>query len=368
MRLSRRTTLVVAVVGLAAAGGMIPAGVAHAGGGNGGVTPPTTSNNGGQYTVVVQGNVSLSGNPAPPGISTGGTYDGYTPPACWLQPWYKQPESWAQGDPVQSDVLSAPDADSYWWAMADKFPNLIRLINMNSRGGLDNARQEINDDFKMVQQGTNDNGGGAVGADWIWWAPNWVQTSAGWACAQGLMGGADMNNGFLDLEPPQPPGQANHPGQITSTDLAALARAALRLPTFKIVTEPGTAANTTAFVNTPTKVWLQFNGPKDPWDRAQATWRYGTYLQATIRTTGPVVSLSTSDQGAQISEPNPACLKAAPCSITFNAPSMNPYTITATATWTITWTANPGGQHGAFPNGSRTQTRTIVVREIQSVN
>jgi hypothetical protein len=182
------------------------------------------------------------------------------------------------------------------------------------------------------------------------------------------MGGADMNNGFLDLEPPQPPGQATHPGQITSTDLAALARAALRLPTFKIVTEPGTAAGTTAFVNTPTKVWLQFNGPKDPWDRAQATWRHGTYLQATIRTQGPTVSLSTSDQGAQISEPNPACLKAAPCAITFNAPSPAPFSITATATWTITWTANPGGQHGAFPNGSQTQTRTIVVREIQSVN
>jgi hypothetical protein len=377
MRLTRRTALAATVVGLATVGAMVPAATAHANSSApaGGVSPPTTitnGNNAGTYSVVVQGNVDITGNPAPQGIDTSGT-DGYTPPACWLQPWYKQPDSWVQGDPVQSDVLSSTDADSYWWNMADKYPNLIRLINHINTGD-ESAREAINDDFEEVQKGQNDNGGGNVDG-WIWWAPNWLEGSAGWACAQGLMGGANMNNGFLDLEPPasitNPTG-----GELTPQMLSQLARAALRLPTFHIMTSAGTAPGTTAYVNSDTQLWAAFVGPARPSDKAQAVWRYGTYLQARVWTSVPLVTFTVSgDPGAKI--PSNAlnggegapCEVTSKCSITFDQPSTTPYTITATATWTVYWQATGTGVN-EFPGRGQMAgiPRTITVREIQSVN
>lgn len=364
MRLSRKTTMLAVIAGLTVASAAIPVATAHAASGNGGVSPP--SNGGGgtpTYSTVVQGNVSITGNTN----SGQGINEVYNPPECWLQPWYKQPNSWVQGDPTQAgSAQGAPDADSYWWYMADQYPNMVELL-----GHVPDSHQEINQDFEMVQQGKNDNGGGAVGANWVWWAPNWLSGSAGWACAQNLVSSAGMNNGYLDLEPPAKPGAGGN-FAISPENLAALARAALKLPSYKIVTDPGTAAGTTAYVNTATKVYLQFNGAKDPQDLAQAKWMYGTYLWAKISTTGPKVQIQTSDPGAQIAyDSADSCLKNTPCTITFAGPSTtgNPFTITVTATWTVNWTAS-GGNGGTFTNPPPIvqQTRTIVVREIQSVN
>ncbi|HZR49977.1 MAG TPA: hypothetical protein VFB06_10710 [Streptosporangiaceae bacterium] len=364
MRLVRKTTMLAVIAGLAAAGAAIPA-TAHADGGNGGgVTPP--SNGGGGtpgYSTVVQGNVTISGQPAP----SRGVNEVYKPPECWLQPWFKQPNSWAQGDPaLAGNAPGAPDADSFWWYMARRYPGMMFLI-----AHVPDARDEINNDFKMVQQGQNDDGSGAVGADWVWWAPNWLSSSAGWACAQNMVASAGMNNGFLDLEPPAKPA-AGAGFQISPQNLAALARAALKLPDYKIVTDPGTAPGTTAYVNTATKVYLQFNGPKDPWDLAQAKWMYGTYLWAKIATTGPTVQIQTNDPGAKVGyDGKDSCLQATPCTITFAGPSTtgNPFTITVTATWTVSWTSS-AGTGGTFTNPPPIvqQTRTIVVREIQSIN
>lgn len=359
MRLVRKTTMLAVIAGLAATGAALPA-TAHADGGNGsGVTPPSTGGGTPSYSKVVQGNVTITGTPG----ATGDVNEYYKPPECWLQPWYKQPQSWVQSDPAGAgSAASAPDADSFWWYMADQYQGLKMLI-----AHVPDARQEINQDFEDVQKLQYPPG---VASDWVWWAPNWLSGAQGWACVQNLLGNAGMNEGFLNIQPPGKPGNGGY--EITSTNLAALARAALRLPGYRIITQPGTAPGTTAFVKSATKVYLQFNGAKDPTDTASATWQYGTYLSATITTTGPKVQITTNDPGATVSyDQADSCLPNTPCTVTFATPSSTgaPFTITVTATWTVNWTASDGA-NGTFtdPPPVVQRTRTIVVREIQSIN
>jgi hypothetical protein len=362
MRLARKTVLLALTAGVVTAGATFPA-VSASADGSGGVTPPTsTSTSSGsssgspQYSVTVQGNIHVSGNTN----GGGGINEVYQPPLCWLQPWFHQPQSWVQGDPQGG----ASDADSFWWFMASQYPGLRQAI-----AHMPDARDEINQDFEMVQKGQNDNGGGPVGADWVWWAPNWLSSSAGWACAQGLVGSVGMNNGFLDLEPPQAPGAG--PGEITGQQLAGLARAALRLPTVTIHTQPNGGSNaTSAYVNAPTKLYLTFAPNRQPRDKAVVMFAGGVYLSATITTSAPVITITTNDAGATINN-NGTCLINSKCSVTFNSPTDTgaPYTITVTATWTVNWTTSTG-QAGTFtqPPSQVTATHTVIVREIQSVN
>ncbi len=357
MRRAGAATVLAIAAGLTAAGAAIPAGVAHAGGNGGGVTPPTTSTP--TYSVTAQGNIQVSGD------HTGGFSGYYQPPDCWLQPWFQQPESYRDGDPAASgSAQGATDADSFWWYMAGQYPGLKQGI-----AHIPDAAQEINNDFKMVQQGQNDVPGGPdpVTADFVWWAPNWLNNSAGWACVQNLMAAANMNNGFLDLEPPQK--AANGPGEITGQDLAALARATLRLPGVVIHTSL-TGADATAFVNSPIKLWLTFNPVRQPADDAKVVYAGGTYLEAKITTSVPRLTITTSDPGAGVVS-NQVCLAADNCSVTFVDPSASgsPFTITVVATWTVTWQTSDGGA-GTFtqPPARVTATRTVVAREIQSLN
>jgi hypothetical protein len=361
MRKVRSITVLAVVAGLAAAGATIPAGVASAAGG-GGVTPPGPPT----YTVTVQGHVSVGGD-----VSPGGFSETYQPPECWLQPYFRQPESFLTGDGYATGApQSADSADTFWWDMATYYPAMEHLINFTNIGD-ESGRYLVNQDFKEVQQGQNDNGGGAVGSDWVWWAPNWLNTAAGLACAEGLAQTAGMNNGFLDLEPPGQPGVAGQPGEITGLQLAALARAALQLPTVTIHTQPGGGTDaTSAYVNTPTKLYLTYAPTREPSDRARVDFLGETFLTATITTSAPTISIVTDDSGAAIDN-NGTCLAGSKCSITFNGPTPtgDPYTITVTATWTVNW-ATSGGQAGTFtqPPATVTATRTIIVREIQSIN
>jgi hypothetical protein len=367
MRLAGRTALFVTVAGLAAAYAAIPAGVANAGGTNGGgVNPPTTTTSSGpaSYAVTVQGNINIIGD-----VNRGqGINEVYKPPECWLQPWFKQPESWHQGDPQSSGgPQGAIDADSFWWYIAVHYPGLKQAIAHDP-----GARDAINGDFQMVQQGQNDVPGGPnpVTPDFIWWAPNWLNDAQGWACANALIGVSQLNNGFLDLEPPGKP-NAGAPAQITDQNLAALARAALRLPQVKINTQPdGGTTGTSAYVNTPTQLWLTYTPKMQPTDTAQVRYVGGIYMWATITTSVPTVTITTSDPGAKINN-NGNCLANSKCSVTFDAPTTtgNPYTITVTATWTVNWTASTGAK-GTFtqPPAQRTVTHNVIVREIQSVN
>lgn len=325
-----------------------------------GGTPPT-------YTKTVNGGVNVTGN-VNGGSGGGGGYDEtYNPPACWLQPQYNQPQSWQAGDPQQSgSPQAAPDADSFWWSMALNYPGLEEEI-----GHVPDLRNGVNDDFKMVQNGQNDVPGGQnpVTSAWVWWAPNWLDDAAGWACVQGLIGDVGMNNGFLDLEPPQPPDNGT-PGQITSGDLAALARAALQLPRVTVHTRPGGQTDTTsAYVNAPTVVYVTYNPGPRPSDTASVQYAGGLYLSATITTSAPQVQITTTDSGATIDD-NHTCSQRAPCKVTFDSPTPDgqPYTVTATVTWTVSWTTSDG-QTGVFTNPpSQVQaSHSVIVREIQTV-
>jgi len=356
------SALIAGLVAAVASTAGVPA--SAAGGGTSdppGGTPPT-------YTKTVTGGVSVTGNVNGGGGGGGGGYDEtYNPPACWLQPQYNQPQSWQAGDPQESgSPQAAPDADSFWWSMALDYPGLEEEI-----GHVPEARNDINDDFKMVQNGQNDVPGGQnpVTSAWVWWAPNWLDDAAGWSCVQGLLGAANMNNGFLDLEPPQPPDNGT-PGQITSGDLAGLARAALQLPRVTVHTRPGGQSDTTsAYVNAPTEVYVTYNPGPRPSDTASVRYAGGLYLSATITTSAPQVQITTTDPGATIDD-NHTCSQGAPCKVTFDSPTPNgqPYTITATVTWTVSWTTSDG-QTGVFTNPpSQVQaTHTVIVREIQTV-
>jgi hypothetical protein len=210
-----------------------------------------------------------------------------------------------------------------------------------------------------------------VTPQWVWWGPNWLQTAAGWACAQALIANTNLNNGFLDLEPPQNPDNGA-PGQITSQNLAALARASLQLPNVTINTQPDAQTQkTSTFVNVPTTVYVTYATPPGPQpsDTASVVFDGGTYLSATITTSAPQVQITTSDPNATVTD-NGVCSQQQACSVKFADPNGNtPFTITATVTWTVNW-ATSDGNTGTFTNppSQVVVTRNIYVGEIQAVN
>jgi hypothetical protein len=312
------------------------------------------------YTVTQLGNVEITGDHNPGFSST------YTPPMCWLQPWFYQPKSWQLTDPQPaSSPQTAADAASFWFYIASQYPNLMGTI-----AHIPDARQSILGDFKMVQNGQNDvPGGPPVTSKFVWWGPNWLAGASGWACAQGLISAVNLNNGFLEIEPPQPPDNGT-PHQISSQDLAGLARAALRLPAVTLNTSPsGATAAKSAYVNLPTRVAVTYGSNPQPSDTARVVFAGGgTYLQAQITTSKPKVTITTNDPGATITD-NGVCSLTQTCSVKFSTPSAaNPYVITATVTWTVRW-ATSDGRTGVFTNppSVMTATRQMVVREIQTV-
>lgn len=355
----RRTILAALLVaGLAAATPAAASAAANAG------TPNPSA--GPTYTKTVLGNIQLGGDFIQGGDGEGQFNGAYSPPECWLQPWFYQPKSWQLGDPQPAaSPQTAADADSFWWYVADQYPGLITAI-----AHMEGADASINGDFEMAQQGKNPAPGGPnpVTARWVWWGPNWLAGAAGWACAQGLIATADMNEGFLSLDPPAAPDTA--PQEISSTDLATLARAALQLPAVSVQTSPsGATDRTSAYVNLPTNVTITYGSNPQPADTARVVFGGGVYLQARITTSRPVVTITANDPSAKITD-NGVCSRAQACSVTFGTPTGTaPDVITATVTWTVRWTTSDGNA-GVFTNPPSvvTATRAMIVREIQSVN
>jgi hypothetical protein len=343
----------------------------------GGVTPPggpTPS-----YYVTVFSNISVSGDTV---AGSNGYSPQWSPPQCWLQPYFEADQSYQTGDPVTADPPSgARDADSYWFSVAALYPGMLDFL-AHVGGPSGNGVQEVNQDFEAVQHGTNGPGGGAVGKNWVWWAPNWLEGSAGEACAKGLISSLDMNNGFLDLEPPQAPGQGgNATGEINDEILRKLARAALRLPVVDVNTRPNGQDNAnSAYVNAPMVVYVKYLNPDDlprqveqtptPTDTGTVTFEGRPYLSVTINTKLTGVSITTNDPGATIVDNNHCTAQNGPgaCKVTFNTPTgTEPYVVTVTVTWDVTWTSTDGNG-GAFPPAQVSGTATDIVREIQSVN
>lgn len=332
------------------------------------VTPPpppagsgptgSGSSSGGSYTATVAEQVNLSGDVNP------GFDEQWTPPECWLQPEFHQPQTFSNLDPTGGKT----DADSYWWWFGSHYPGFGVFIH-----GV-NGYPEVQAEFKQEQDKKRPagwTGPNPITADDVWWVPNWLDGAQGWACVQGLLANENLSDGFIGMMPPAQPGAGGGQGQISSEDLSKLARAALKLPTVSVVTSPPTT--TPATVNVPTYVSVHYDGNPQPSDTAEVTWADGTeYLSATVQASKPTVTVSTSAPGGSYtSTTDNTCAEAGDqaspaCSITFRAPSGGtPYAITVTVSWTVTWTTNVG-DGGTFPAATATGTSTVQVREIQT--
>lgn len=317
------------------------------------------SSGGGTYSATVAESINVSGD------ANSDFNESWTPPECWLQPDFYQPQTYQPGDPSAGQA----DADSYWFWFGDHFPGFAQL--MHGTGGRTDVNQEFQQEQKM-QRPAGWTGPDPISSGDVWWVPNWLDSPGGWACAQGMVGTDNLSDGFLGMMTPAKPGSGGAEGQITSAGLSALARAALRLPTLRIVTSPRVSTE----VNLPTYVSVEYrNGVINPQDTATVTFGNAPYLSASVQATLANVQITSNAPTyttAGAGAPHQACAAAggkatSVCSITFGAPSGGTqYTITVSVTWAVTWTTS-AGDGGTFPGTPPvTQTGNIVVREIES--
>lgn len=371
--------LAVAAVALPVLSGSLLAGSAAAavtGGGNPPpVTPPSngggggdgqsgggSSNGNGTYTAQVAQQITLSGD-----VNSGG-YDTstYTPPACWLQPEFLQPQTYQAGDPSGGPS----DADSFWFWYGRHFPNFNEFLH--GTGAFPDINQEFQQEQNMQPPGAW-TGPNPITASDVWWAPNWLQTDSGFACAQGLVAASNLSDGFLGMSPPATPGAGGPTGAITSQQLSELARAALKLPTVTVVTSP--PATQPARVNVPTYVSVNYDSNPEPADEAEIDYQVGgLFLWAKVQASRPSVQISTDAPAGTYSVASDGTCAAtaggqatSACTVTFRnpTPSTQNYTITATVTWTVTWQTS-AGDGGTFPAATHTGTTTMQVQEIQT--
>jgi hypothetical protein len=346
---------------LAALAGTLVAGPAAgqalaSGSGSGGVQPPSpqgsASSNGLTYTSSIGGNYNLSG--ATP----------WTAPACWMQPFFPQTETWKAGDPSGGTT----DADSYYsWFVSQGAPATSPAAQMTS-------------EFKDIQNRTAPagwTGPATIEANDVWWGPDMLNSSTGFACAQGLASANKLSNGYIGLEPPLQSGQQSPlVGAINVIVLTQVALAAITLPTISIITRPpGTPADS-AVINTATYVAVKYTGDMDP-SEIKTAGDFGLApIWASVQAT--IASVTVSDPSdptlakTGFNDPGQTCAavngEAPPaCSVTFNAPSGNtPDNLQVTVTWKVTWSTS-AGTGGTFANtGSQQATKTVMVNEIQS--
>lgn len=315
----------------------------------------TGSSSGGTYTANVAETVGLSG------YHYGGYNEAWTPPECWLQPEFLQPQTYQTADPTGGPS----DAASYYFWFGMNYPSFPQIL-----GHVQGLRSGILQEFQQEQDKQRPaawTGPDPIASNDQWWGPNWLNSAAGWACAQALIVNENLSDGFIGMQTPATPGSGAN-GQISSTQLAGLARAALKLPTLKIITSP----RVTTEVNVPTYVSIQYlgdNGVYNPSDTAEVDFNGAAWLSATVQATLSSVQISSdapssSYQTAGAGAPGQACTVNTACSITFDAPSGGaPWTITATVTWTVTWNTS-AGDGGTFPPAPRSRTIGITVREI----
>lgn len=346
------------------------AGPALAGGGGTYNPPPppsgsgqtgTGSSSGGSYTATVAANIVLGGD-----YSSSGYDETWTPPDCWLQPEFHQPQTYRAGDPANGPI----DAFGKYWQFGTTYPGFAQLIH--GTGGLPYIAQDFQDEQKLKAPPAW-TGPQPIEKSYVWWAPNWLNTQAGLACAQALVATANLSDAYVGMERPAPAGSGGGQGQITSLELAALARAALNLPKVDVVTSP--PATKPATVNVPAYVSVNYDGVTTATDSATVEFPGGAqYLRATVHAYDPQVTFSasggaytTTGQGGSCAAVNGRATAA--CTITFRAPSGNaPYGITVNVTWKVEWqtSANPG-VWTQFPDSPpQTGTSTLAVQEIQT--
>jgi hypothetical protein len=351
----------------ALAGGLVAGPAAEpalaSGSGSGSVQPPGAPGGSGSSSPYTY--TSKIGTGAT--VTTTATGTPWTPPSCWVQPFFPQTATWQAGDP-SSQVT---DADSYYsWFVSQGAPVSESATQMES-------------EFEDIAKGTVPAGWTGpkdIKADDIWWAPNWVNSSTGYACAEGLAVEDKLSNGYIGLEPPLLGNeQTTLTGAIDSWDLAQVALAQITLPTISIVTSPPGTQAESAVVNTPTYVAIDYGGDVDPSKTDTVSLDFGAApatlwasVQATV--TSVTVSQGSSNDVSSTTgfgDPGQTCAAVngeatSACSVTFSAPSgKTPDNLHVSVTWKVSKSTSDG-KGGTLKTGSRTATQTVTVNEIQS--
>lgn len=379
---SMTVALAVAGAGPALAGGSGGGGGAPVGpigspgspGGSGNGQTGSGSYSNGTYTSTVAENVSVSSTDG--GAATGFNDVTWTPPECWLQPDFLQPQTYTAGDPSGGPS----DAASYWFWFGDKYPGFAQGISQIQLGNGENGTEAVLQEFNQEQHRKRPagwTGPNPITASDVWWVPNWLNSAAGWACANNLVATDNLSDGFLGMYPPAKPGVGGPGGQITSKQLSGLARAALRLPHVTVVTSPPV---TSAVVNVPLDVSIEgLAGNTTKNSTATLNLDGQAYLSATVTATLSSVQVQVNGTTAYTTtgfgDPGQTCAAngdtaTSACTVTFEAPTTNsnPYSITVTENWTVSWTTSAGDGGTFAPAQVQGTSNPVTVKEIQSTS
>jgi hypothetical protein len=352
-RIVAPSMLLAALAGCLVTGPAAGAAVAD-GSGSGSVQPPSPSgsfsSNNGTYVSSIGGDQSaVSGTP-------------WIPPACWMQPYFPQSESWKASDPSGQ----VTDADSFYsWFVGQG------AAATSSAAQMATEFKDIQD--KTVPAGWT--GPDPIEANDIWWAPDWLDSTTGYACAQGMAAQNNLSNGYIGLEPPlQDHQQSPLVGAINVEVLGAIAKAKIVLPTISIITSPpGTTAKSAAVVNTPTYVAVEYSGDMDPSAMTRADYGFGlapiwsnaqsSIVSVTVPKSSAYTTTGFGDPGQTCAAVNGEATPA--CTVTFKTPSGNaPDNLQVTVTWKVAQSTSDG--KGKTSLGTRSWSKTEVVTEIQS--
>jgi hypothetical protein len=352
IRVALPSMLLAVLAGALVAG---PAGPALAGG-DGGVQPPSPtgsgSSNGSTYISTIGGGTSAGGGTT------------WTPPPCWMQPFFPETQTYKSSDPSGK---STTDADSYYsWFVSQGAPAT-------------ETPAQVAQEFHSIKEGKAPAGwtGPKIAANDVWWAPNWVGNSTGFACALALADKNNLSNTYIGLEPPLANGQQSTLiDAISPYVLSEIARAQITLPTISIVTSPPGTQAQSAVVNTPTYVAVDYHGKQDP-SKTKTAFLWGQApIWASVQAT--VANVTISSPGNNISSPKgfgtpgQTCAvvngqATSACTVTFDSPSNAnaPDNVTVTVTWQVTWSTS-GGTGGTLSSGTASKKQSVVVNEIQS--
>jgi enoyl reductase len=296
--------------------------------------PSVSASVGVQYDKSRNGDGPSAGSVTPAG--------NWTPPACWYQPAYTP-----AGMKASSEAVWAEDSPSQEWknGQRDHYVKGKPYKNFN----LDKAGK---------------------GYFWAGYSP----------ASNGGMPGANSCNDepfWVDKGKAAP---AGHKNAVTPEILAELAYAQILIPQGKATTSPKAAQT----VNLPTWVWLdgaQFH----PVSVTAYLPDYGISATTTATPVSMHIDPGTSDatlfpgsgdcpmnSDGSIGTPYTTGSDGAPpCGVTYlhsTTETGQPYQLTATVTWHISWTGTGQAVPKDLPTGTFGTPQDVTVQEIQAVN
>ncbi|TLS42009.1 hypothetical protein FE633_33190 [Streptomyces montanus] len=283
-----------------------------------------------------------------------GTVDpNWKPPACWYEPAFTPAQLKKF---VDTDSGGDVGIHESWWGKG--------LWTEHYRDGKPADNFDMNSPTNSTAEGYKNYNLGKDGYFWRGVAPNKTDRDS-WDCGR-IMFWVDAG---------EVPDDPNAP---TPKTLAEYAYNKIKVPDTKVELKPEAKST----VNLPTWVWLDKGTFKDVKVRAELP---NTNIWA--ETTAKPVALHL-EPGTEDAETFPAsgdceinddgsigtpykkadAGKTPPCGIRYlRATNGEPYKLSASVTWQITWEGN-GGEGGDLPDGTFETTQDINVQEVQSIN